>query len=301
MVQDSSFRIAFCILCHKYTPVLTELIHQLDVPGNELFIHVDGKTNINTFEILRRHERIHIIEPRVKIYWGEFSMVESTLQLFTATQNKDFHYIILISGDTLPLQTAEEIHTALRSAYTEKQEFIPIDPTITDAIINRVRWRYFYPNKVTIMRRIKRLAMKCCFHKKNPYFNKLPTLKKGSQWLAITNYFRDYIFDYLAAHPDFIPAFRYSHAADEMFFQTLICDTSFADRNTCSSLVYTDWENTDSHPKTFTTNDLEHLAALKSISKEYPYSPLFARKFNDGLDIARYREILFGQETKAAR
>lgn len=61
---------------------------------------------------------------------------------------------------------------------------------------------------------------------KNPYFSKLPTLKKGSQWLAITNYFRDYIFDYLAAHPDFIPAFRYSHCADEMFFQTLICDTS---------------------------------------------------------------------------
>ena len=30
-------------------------------------------------------------------------------------------------------------------------------------------------------------------------------------------------------------------------------------------------------------------------------SPLFARKFDDGLDIARYREILFGQGTKAAR
>lgn len=36
------FRIAFCILCHKYTPVLEELIRILNVPGNEIFIHVDG-------------------------------------------------------------------------------------------------------------------------------------------------------------------------------------------------------------------------------------------------------------------
>lgn len=143
--------------------------------------------------------------------------------------------------------------------------------------------------------------MKCTMRADNPFFDRLPPLEKGSQWIAITDRMRDFIFDYLAAHPDFIPAFRYSHCADEMFFQTLIYDTSFAARNTCSSLVYTDWENTAPHPKTFTTNDLKHLAALKSISKEYPYSPLFARKFDDGLDIARYREILFGQGTKAAR
>lgn len=30
------FRIAFCILCHKYTPVLEELIRILNVPGTLL-------------------------------------------------------------------------------------------------------------------------------------------------------------------------------------------------------------------------------------------------------------------------
>ena len=43
------FRIAFCILCHKYTPVLEELIRILNVPGNEIFIHVDGKSRIQDF------------------------------------------------------------------------------------------------------------------------------------------------------------------------------------------------------------------------------------------------------------
>lgn len=46
MKENTPFRIAFCVLCHKYTPVLAELVHQLDAPGNGLFIHVDGKADI---------------------------------------------------------------------------------------------------------------------------------------------------------------------------------------------------------------------------------------------------------------
>ena len=45
MKENTPFRIAFCVLCHKYTPVLAELVHQLDAPGNGLFIHVDGKAD----------------------------------------------------------------------------------------------------------------------------------------------------------------------------------------------------------------------------------------------------------------
>ncbi len=96
------FRIAFCILCHKYTPVLEELIRILNVPGNEIFIHVDGKSRIQDFAPLRDRTGVHFLEPRTKVYWAGFSMVESTLRLFAETQNKNFHYIVLISGDTLP-------------------------------------------------------------------------------------------------------------------------------------------------------------------------------------------------------
>ena len=110
---------------------------------------------------------------------------------------------------------------------------------------------------------------------------------------------RDFIFDYLAAHPDFIPAFRYSHAADELFFHTLLGDSPFAGHNANYSLVHADWSHPGAHPKTLSTSDLSQLSVLKS--RGGGNSPLFARKFDDGLDIARYREILFGQGTKAAR
>ena len=64
------FRIAFCILCHKYTPVLEELIRILNVPGNEIFIHVDGKSRIQDFAPLRDRTGVHFLEPRTKVYWA---------------------------------------------------------------------------------------------------------------------------------------------------------------------------------------------------------------------------------------
>lgn len=102
MKEDTPFRIAFCVLCHKYTPVLAELVHQLDAPGNGLFIHVDGKADIGAFAALGKTGRVCFVEPRTKVYWGGFGMVESTLRLFSATRDGGFRYVVLISGDTLP-------------------------------------------------------------------------------------------------------------------------------------------------------------------------------------------------------
>ena len=106
--------------------------------------------------------------------------------------------------------------------------------------------------------------MKCTMRADNPFFDRLPPLEKGSQWIAITDRMRDFIFDYLAVHPDFIPAFRYSHAADELFFHTLLGDSPFAGYNANYSLVHADWSHPGAHPKTLSTSDLSQLSVLKS-------------------------------------
>lgn len=179
MNQDAAFPIAYCLLCHKYTPILAELVHQLDTPGNESFIHVDGKTNLKSFAALPKGKRTHLIRPRVKIYWGDLGTVEAALRLFAATRDKGFRYVVLISGDTLPLRPANEIREILRSAYAEKLEFVAIDTALTDEAADRIRRRRFYPDKSTFLRRMKRFAMKRCMRPQNPFIDKLPSLKKG--------------------------------------------------------------------------------------------------------------------------
>jgi len=140
-------------------------------------------------------------------------MVESTLRLFSATRDGGFRYVVLISGDTLPLYPAETIRTVLREAYDRGRQFISANPSITPEEADRIRRRRFCPDKSTFARRLLRIAMKCTMRADNPFFDRLPPLEKGSQWIAITDRMRDFIFDYLAAHPDFIPAFRYSHGS----------------------------------------------------------------------------------------
>lgn len=274
MKEDTPFRIAFCVLCHKYTPVLAELVHQLDAPGNGLFIHVDGKADIGAFAALGKTGRVCFVEPRTKVYWGGFGMVESTLRLFSATRDGGFRYVVLISGDTLPLYPAETIRTVLREAYDRGRQFISANPSITPEEADRIRRRRFCPDKSTFARRLLRIAMKCTMRADNPFFDRLPPLEKGSQWIAITDRMRDFIFDYLAVHPDFIPAFRYSHAADELFFHTLLGDSPFAGHNANYSLVYANWSHPGAHPKTLSTSDLSQLSVLKSRGGEIPrFSP----------------------------
>ena len=274
MKENTPFRIAFCVLCHKYTPVLAELVHQLDAPGNGLFIHVDGKADIGAFAALGKTGRVCFVEPRTKVYWGGFGMVESTLRLFSATRDGGFRYVVLISGDTLPLYPAETIRTVLREAYDRGRQFISANPSITPEEADRIRRRRFCPDKSTFARRLLRIAMKCTMRADNPFFDRLPPLEKGSQWIAITDRIRDFIFDYLAAHPDFIPAFRYSHAADELFFHTLLGDSPFAGHNANYSLVHADWSHPGAHPKTLSTSDLSQLSVLKSRGGEIPrFSP----------------------------
>ena len=195
---------------------------------------------------------------------AEFGMVESTLRLFSATRDGGFRYVVLISGDTLPLYPAETIRTVLREAYDRGRQFISANPSITPEEADRIRRRRFCPDKSTFARRLLRIAMKCTMRADNPFFDRLPPLEKGSQWIAITDRMRDFIFDYLAAHPDFIPAFRYSHAADELFFHTLLGDSPFAGHNANYSLVHADWSHPGAHPKTLSTSDLSQLSVLKS-------------------------------------
>ena len=101
----------------------------------------------------------------------------------------------------------------------------------------------------------------------NPYFRTLPPLEKGSNWIVVTDRFRDFVFDYLRTHPDYIRAFRHSHCGDEIFFQTLMGISEFAGANTRRPLVFTRWVGEGApHPETFGTNDPVSYTHLQRIA-----------------------------------
>lgn len=99
---------AYLILCHRPPRHIATLAAHY--PQHHYYIHYDQKAPINELDFLRGYENVHILNNRIKIFWGGFSMILATLNLFQAAlANQNNQYFHLISGDCVPLQTPEHI------------------------------------------------------------------------------------------------------------------------------------------------------------------------------------------------
>lgn len=290
--MDGSFRIAFCIECHKYTPVLQELCRLLQHPDHTIFIHADRKAQLRDFAPLKN--TAHLLTQRAKVYWGQFGQIEAMLNLFDATRQGDFRYIVLLSGDTLPLRSCGEIREYLLRSYP--MQFIHRQPELDVRELRFKMRRMHYYDKTTVARSVARKYCKWFRPQTNRLFSQLPPLEKGSNWIIATDKFRDFVFDYIRTHPEYLRAFRHSHCGDEIFFQTLLGISDFAATNSGKPIMYTEWNaggGAVPHPETFGTADLTRLLGVRDEVSDFPF--LFARKFDDRTDIETYRSVFFPQ------
>lgn len=287
---EYSFRIAFCIECHKYTPVLQELVDRLHHPLNDIFIHVDKRSDVRFFAALR--EQVHFIAPRTKVYWANFGQIDCMLRLFEQTRQGDYCYIVLLSGDTILLRSCEEIRNFLMESYAAGLEFFHTESSLDIQEIHGKLRKTHYFNKETFILHLRHIVAKLCLPTVNRYFKSLPPLEKGDNWIAFTDHFRDYIFDYLREHPNYIRAFKYSRCCDEIFFHSILFNSPFREKNRAHSLMFTDSTHSKLHPKTQSTDDLPELLALRN---RQGLPCLFARKIDDQIDLRQYRRMLFNE------
>lgn len=287
-------KIAYCIVCHKYTPVLRELVMSVG-PRNEVYLHVDAKADIEEFSGIA--DAVNFVEPRVKVDWGTYSQIEATLRLLDATEWSDCDYIAVISGDTLPLRSDQEIKRYLWANLG--REFIyelPLQPHHLDRV------RYKHPSgdlrgRGFMARAWHGIRKRLGLLPHNPWFGALPQLAFGSNWFVITPDFRDWIFSFLGSNPEFTEAFRHGHCADELFFATLIEQSPFAGKRDPRRYMYVDWETGPQYPRTLDESDFIrlHQATAKDDEREHY---LFARKFSDTLDLTAYRAQILGETPK---
>ncbi len=259
-------RIAYCIMCHKFTPTLQELV-RLVGESNDVIIHVDAKADIADFASLR--DKANFLEDRVDVRWGRWSQIEAVLRLLDASRRFECDYVALISGDTLPLKSDDRIKKELWK--NRGREYLYERPLTQEHVM---RIKMCHPrastrtSKWAVVRR--RLGLMC----RNKWFDTLPQLHFGSNWFIITPDLRDWFFDYLGQHPEYSEAFRRSHCGDELFFMTLACNSPFAESLTKEQFFYFDWTTGPDYPRTLDESDFPRLAKSDC---------LFARKFRDDL------------------
>ena len=103
---------AYLIEAHKCDEMLLTLLRMLDVPWNDIFIHMDSKNTDyqpETVECRMKYAKVFHAK-RHSVVWGGVSQVKAELVLLkTAVAHGPYQHYHLISGVDLPIQTQEDI------------------------------------------------------------------------------------------------------------------------------------------------------------------------------------------------
>ncbi|QEC66637.1 beta-1,6-N-acetylglucosaminyltransferase [Panacibacter ginsenosidivorans] len=263
-------KIAHLILAHNQPDQLTRLITRLSHKDADCFIHIDAKTSLEAFKKISQLQNVFIIDKRVKITWGSYSIVQATLNGLSniIASNKNYDYINLLSGQDYPLKAAVEIHQFLRERKGKLfMEYYSIEQEWKEAI-PRIKKYHLTDYNIPGKHKLERLINTIFPSRKMP--QKLIPVGR-SQWFTITLESAKYIISYLKKNPDVSQFFRLTWAPDEMIFQTILYSSPFNAAMVNNNLRYIDWSEGKASPKTFTINDLETLQGS---------GKLFARKFN---------------------
>lgn len=225
----STPRIAFLILAHNDAPHLERLCRRLS--GHAVFVHVDLKAANFPLEQIAKLPGVNVVTPRSRVYWGDFSMIEATLTMLTASQQQaKFDRFVLLSGSCYPVKPLAALEEAL--SLDPRREWIGTTAITPRSPLHRLigrRWRMKpFTSNSSLDAKIR------------PFWNKISAVEGrdlereigmtpyfGSQWWALTNPCVMKILEFVDAHPAFVRAYRSVYGPDEHFFQTIVANSEF--------------------------------------------------------------------------
>ena len=275
---------AYLIMAHNEPEILQRLIHLLDCPENDIFVHIDKKSDIRQFALNQdtcHHSKLHILQDRISVNWGAFSIVECEMALMqTAHAQSDYDYYHIMSGVTLPIKHMHYIHEFFQNH--QGTIFLGIDiGEIEEEAKRRIIYRNFFnDNQFRFLGNHTRQQLNGLSFRIQKLLhlekNSTRELKIGAQWCSLT----DAAVELLLSSKDWIrKTFQYGSCVDEIYKQTVIWNSPLRDKiykigNSLEGCMYEiDWNRGNgSSPYTYSTeSDIELL--IKS-------DKLFARKFS---------------------
>jgi hypothetical protein len=267
-------RIDYLIRAHTAPEQLERLVGRLNEGDVRFYVHVNQLTDDETFAAMQAglagRENV-VWVPRVKCYWGGFSLLRATLvgiESILASGDLPDH-AVLLSGQDYPLRPPTEIerYFAARNGRNLLNHFrLPAPEWAGEGGgLNRLRYPHF--ERARYKTRLLRL----------PVPRRLPEGLEpygGMAFWALTGETLAWLMRFLGERPEVLRFFRRTKMPDELFFQTVLL-SSLAETVDNELLHYLDWSSGSAHPATLTVADLPKLRAS---------GRLFARKFDASVD-----------------
>lgn len=285
-------KIAYLILAHDNPAHLGRLLQALREDWTEAFVHIDRKSAMGEFGPLQALPGTTFIADRVSICWGGYSMVQAALNLVRAARaaRPEPDWYVLLSGADYPIRSNEAIRAFLAESRSEHISCDVMPGRDGRKFLSRLETFRFegalgHPKlRRVILHQTNRLLQ----HYKRDYRAVLGGMTPycGGQWWALSRDAMAYILDFIRQNPRVVNFYKHALIPDEMFFQTILGNSSFASR-IARNLTYADWtQGITRHPAPLTAAHVERFADpdFRLDDAEGGGPCFFVRKFAPGDD-----------------
>ena len=223
-------QIAFILLSHKRPQDVVDLARGLVQAGDRVAIHYDGRAPAAEFAQLRAalgdRAGVTFAPRRLRCGWGEWSLVEATLEAARAALAAfpEASHLYMISGDCMAIKTAEYARSVLDAEdadFIESHDFFESDWIRTGLKAERLIYRHYVNERAR-----KRLFYASLdLQKRLRLEREIPAdlrVMIGSQWWCLRRATVERVLAFCAERPDIPRFFRTTWIPDETFFQTLV-------------------------------------------------------------------------------
>ena len=222
-------RIAFILLCHKDPEGIIRQVRQLTEAGDCVAIHFDARAPRAAFERLAQafdDDPAVAFAERVKCGWGEWSLVQGTLNAIEAARAAfaDATHFYMLSGDCMPIKTAEYTHALLDAEpadYIESFDYFTSGWIKTGLREERLIYRHYFNERAN-----KALFYAAMSAQQRLGLRRAPPadlrMRIGSQWWCLRRETIEAVLRLVADRHDIVRFFRTTWIPDETFFQTLV-------------------------------------------------------------------------------
>ena len=244
--------IAYILLCHKDVASIIAQARQLTAEGDKMAIHFDARAPKADYARLTDAfaDDPNVVFPakRLKCGWGEWSLVEASLLAVKAAEEafpRATHFY-MISGDCMPIKTAEYIHDYVDQRdvdFIESYDFFESDWIKTGFKEERLIYRHWFNERT----QAKRFYASFNLQKKLNITRKVPAdiqMMIGSQWWCLRRPTVEAILEFVKSRRDVTRFFRTTWIPDETFFQTLVrhlVPETEIDNRTLTFLMFSDY------------------------------------------------------------
>ena len=277
---------AYLFMVCDHLEVLKRTLKLIDDERNDIYIHVDIKSNIID-ELKKITSSLKFSNlyytPRIDVRWGDFSQIKCELLLLKeASKNKSYQYYHLMSESDMPIKTQNYIHDFFDK--NNGKEFIEFQKFPNNKLFET---RFKTYNLFTKYAKVSNKPLQYILYFVRKLFSIFQYLikydrtkkfgleiKYGSNWFSITDKLVKYV---LQQEKLIISIFKHGLCVDEHFLQTIVYNSEFInDLYKEGNMRLIIWKGKANSPYVFNINDYDDIINSNKI---------FARKFNEKIDL----------------